>query len=100
MLAHAFLTVQRARHLADTTELPCSNAPQENADTAPPTPAAPPLMPSDSPRTVGPMIRLTVTVVAGFLAHTGLAVHHDDTEILRQHHWRTEHQTATTISHY
>ncbi|MQS16081.1 hypothetical protein F7Q99_28530 [Streptomyces kaniharaensis] len=46
------------------------------------------------------MIRLTLSAVATLLALTGLAVRHNDAELLRQHHWRVEHQTAAAISHY
>jgi hypothetical protein len=46
------------------------------------------------------MIRQTLSALACRLALTGLAVHHEDAELLRQHHWRTEHQTAAAISHY
>ncbi|MDJ0346523.1 IS701 family transposase [Streptomyces sp. H10-C2] len=88
MLAHAFLTVQRARHLERPSAPANSEPPDQRQVCAPP------------PRTVAPMIRLTVTAVAGLLALTGLAIHHGDTELLRQHHWRTEHQTAAAISHY
>lgn len=92
MLAHAFLTVQRARHL---------QPPSAPADSEPPHPPQVPATPQELPRTAtGPMIRLTVTAMAGLLALTGLAVHHSDAELLRQHHWRTEHQTAAAISHY
>lgn len=97
MLAHAFLTVQRARHLAAEPEPPCGEPAQtptaarsstEQISTASP------------PRQAGPMIRLTISALAGLLALTGLAVQHDHAELLRQHHWRTEHQTAAAISHY
>jgi hypothetical protein len=86
MLAHAFLAVQRARHLTA----------RDQAEPADPSPALPP-----APRTAtGPMIRLTVSALAGLLAATGLAVHHGNQYRLDQHQWRTEHQTAAVISHY
>jgi SRSO17 transposase len=86
MLAHAFLAVQRARHLTTREE---TDAPGEEA-------AAPP---SRRPP-AGPMIRLTVSALAGLLALTGLAVHHGDQYRITQHHQRAEHQTAAAISHY
>jgi SRSO17 transposase len=97
MLAHAFLAVQRARHLAQATE------------PEPPDDAAPPPGPADAPtdetadkpaRPGRAIIRLTVTALAGLLALTGLAVHPRDDSVLARHHWRTEHQTAAAISHY
>lgn len=97
MLAHALLAAQRARHLATTHELPPSTT--ELADDRSGTEAFPPMM-QDPSRRAGPMIRLTLSAVAGLLALTGLAVRHDDSELLRQHHWRVEHQTAAAISHY
>lgn len=88
MLAHAFLAVQRAHHLN-------SPAPQD----PPPEPDMT-MRQHSSPGKARPMIRLTVTALAGLLTLTGLAAHHSDQELLRQHHWRTEHQTAAAISHY
>lgn len=100
MLAHAFLAVQRARHLAADREPPCGEPAQgqEAADT--PHREAPPPETGSTPRQYGPMIRLTLSALACLLALTSLAVHHDDAELLRQHHWRTKHQTAAAISHY
>ncbi|MFZ3492019.1 IS701 family transposase [Streptomyces sp. 5.8] len=97
MLAHAFLTVQSARHPSDALELPSGTT-----DLAAAAPALPevPAVPTSRAREPGPMIRLTLSAIAGLLALTGLAVRHDDAELLRQHHWRVEHQTAAAISHY
>ena len=56
MLAHAFLAVQRARHLAASPELPCAETDQActtEPESAPPTPENP-------SRRAGPMIRLTL----------------------------------------
>ena len=39
-------------------------------------------------------------VGTGFLAATGLATHHDDAYLLSRHHWRFQHQTRATVSHY
>ncbi len=90
MLAHAFLAVQRARHLAADPELPRGEAApgQETAD-APPAEEPPPPT-SGPPRQPGPMIRLTLSALACLLALTGLVIRHDDAELLRQHHGRTE----------
>ena len=55
---------------------------------------------ADSPGKAGPMIRLTIAALTGLLTLTGLAVHHSDQELLRQHHWRIEHQIAAAVSHY
>lgn len=97
MLAHAFLTVQRALHL-NPHAARTNDEPVDPHDT--PGPEEPPSRPTGPPREPGPMIRLTIAALAGLLALTGLAVRHDDAELLRQHHWRTEHQTSATISHY
>ncbi|WP_083977336.1 hypothetical protein [Kitasatospora azatica] len=105
MLAHAFLAVQRAHHLNSPPALPCEEPAHTHHGADPPAPQDPPpsapdvTMCQDSPGKTGPMIRLTVTALAGLLTLTGLAVHHSDQELLRQHHWRTEHQTAAATSH-
>jgi SRSO17 transposase len=100
MLAHAFLAVQRAHHLATGPEhAPGEPAPSQETAGAPPTGESSPATGSP-PRRSDPMVRLTLSALACLLALTGLAVRHDDAELLRQHHWRTEHQTAAAISHY
>lgn len=100
MLAHAFLAVQRAHHLAQLSESTDPDPSCEHA-TADDAPSAPDAIDSAPPtRTAGVMIRLTVTALAGLLALTGLAVHPRDDQILARHRWRAEHQTAAAISHY
>ncbi len=86
MLAHAFLAVQRARHLAARDDI---DDPAQEA-----------VVPSTRQPRTGPMIRLTLSALAGLLALTGLAVQHSDQYHLAQHHQRVEHQTAAAISHY
>ncbi|PYC75744.1 hypothetical protein C7C46_23700, partial [Streptomyces tateyamensis] len=106
MLAHAFLTVQRARHLNSPPAPACEEPAHGRGAADPAAPQDPPprepemtVRQADSPSKAGPMIRLTIAALAGLLTLTGLAVHHSDQELLRQHHWRTEHQTAAAISH-
>ncbi|MCZ4513978.1 hypothetical protein O3Q52_38765 [Streptomyces sp. ActVer] len=97
MLAQPSLTVHRALHL-DPRAARTNDVPIDPHDT--PGPEEPVVRPVGPPREPGPMIRPTFAALAGLLAITGLVVHHDDAELLRQHHWRTEHQTSAAISHY
>ncbi len=96
MLAHAFLTIQRAHHLDHVCEPIAIEGPAPKpADTRPPIGST-----KGMATPAGAMIRLTVTAIAGLLAPTGLATQHTDAHALAQHHWRVEHQTAVAVSHY